>query len=130
MDTGNPSQEIDLLGDEEDLLQSSNLNDEKSLQLHNLEKLQEAHDKLLHELEDKKSFISKLHIQLDQQIDVNDDLQTKLNEKEQDLNTATGQINAFQEDKRESEATIAKLKQLAVKLKKELADAKEEVYFN
>lgn len=120
----NSSSLVDLLGDEDIVLPASN---EKSPQLHNLEKLQEAHDKLLHELEEKQSFISKLHSQLDQQIDVNDDLQAKLNEKEQDLATATAQINAFQEEKKENEATILKLKQLAVKLKKELADAKEEL---
>lgn len=122
------TQQIDLLGDEDIILPQEN--NEKSPQLHNLEKLQEAHDKLLHELEEKESFISKLHIQLDQQIDINDDLTAKLTEKERDLNSATAQINAFHEEKKENEATILKLKQLAVKLKKELADAKDEVSIN
>ena len=142
---------IDLLGDDDQqIIQSTNLNSapvidllgdddpapvpatippvvDKSSDLFNLEKLQEAHDKLLHELKEKDCFIQKLHLQLDQQIDLYDQARSQLNEKESDIASATSRIDALSEEKKETESTILKLKQLAVKLKKELADARDEV---
>ena len=97
---------------------------------HDLEKLQEAHDKLLQELEEKRTFSDKLHSQLDSMIERNDSLSVQLQEKEQDLEKA---VQLLQQDEslaakvQDSESKNAKLKQLAVKLKKELAEAKEEV---
>lgn len=97
---------------------------------HDLEKLQEAHDKLLQELEEKRTFSNKLHSQLDSLIERNDSLSAQLLEKEQDLEKA---VQLLKENEslavkvQDSESKNAKLKQLAVKLKKELAEAKEEV---
>lgn len=142
---------IDLLGDnDQQIIQPTNLNStpvidllgdddpapvpvtippatDKSSDLINLEKLQEAHDKLLHELKEKDCLIQKLHLQLDQQIDLYDQAQSQLTEKENDIVSVTSRINTLLEEKRETEATILKLKQLAVKLKKELADSRDEV---
>lgn len=97
---------------------------------HDLEKLQEAHDKLLQELEEKKDFADSLHSQLDSLIERNDSLTAHLHEKEQDLEKAVQllkQSESVEVKLQESEARNAKLKQLAVKLKKELAEAKDEV---
>lgn len=97
---------------------------------HDLEKLQEAHDKLLQELEEKRTFSDNLHSQLDSMIERNDSLSQQLQEKEQDLEKA---VQMLKENEplaakvQETEAKNTKLKQLAVKLKKELAEAKEEV---
>lgn len=97
---------------------------------HDLEKLQEAHDKLLQELEDKNNFAHSLHSQLDSIIERNDCLSAQLLEKEHDLEKAVlllKERECIEVKLQESEAKNAKLKQLAVKLKKELAEAKEEV---
>lgn len=97
---------------------------------HDLEKLQEAHDKLMHQLEDKKSFASKLHEQLDKVVEENNDLKLQLEEKNQDLESVAKRLKE-QDDLsnqiKEAEVKITKLKQLAAKYKKELAELREEL---
>lgn len=108
---------------------SKSLPDNEGLQ-HDLEKLQAAHDGLLHELAEKKTFCERLHEQLDRLVEENNDLRAQLegNEKENErLNQEIRNRDTTIEELKENETKNQKLKQLAVKLKKELAEVKEEV---
>lgn len=87
-------------------------------------------DTLSQELEEKRRLCDQLHCRLDSLLDENDVLREQLREKEQDLEKAVlllKQNESLSDQLKESEARNSKLKQLAVKLKKELAEAKEEV---
>lgn len=92
--------------------------------------LQELNQKLIEEQKLNGELISKLHIQLDNTITEKEELIRKLNEKESDLKEVE-KIMKEQKDQlkrlEEIESTNSKLKALAIKLKKELAEAKENV---
>ena len=108
----------------------NDLKGQSSKQQHDLEKLQEAHDRLMHEIEEKRNFSEKLHLQLDRTLDLNDELRVTIAEREGDIKHLEAKIvekNAIIEKYKESDAQIPKLKALAVKLKKQLAEAREEV---
>lgn len=106
------------------------LKDQSEKQQHDLEKLQEAHDRLLHEIEEKRNFAEKLHVQLDCALGQSEEIRVIVAEKENDIKHLEAKVaekDALIEKYKESETQIPKLKALAVKLKKQLAEAKEEV---
>ena len=81
-------------------------------------------------LQEKEAFSHDLHLQLDSQIERNDQLSSQLQEKAEDIAKALALLQEKEPlaaQLQESEAKNAKLKQLALKLKKELAEAREEV---
>ena len=80
-------------------------------------------DTLSQELEEKRRLCDQLHCRLDSLLDENDLLREQLREKEQDLEKAVlllKQNESLSDQLKESEARNSKLKQLAVKLKKEI----------
>ncbi|RWS23635.1 GRIP and coiled-coil domain-containing protein 2-like protein [Leptotrombidium deliense] len=102
----------------------------KSCIQHDLEKLQESHDVLMHQLEEKSSLLEKLHVQFDRSLETKEELEQKLSEKDNELVAVEEIIK--QKDARikqleENEVKMNKVKALAVKLKKELAEANEEL---
>ncbi|RWS04296.1 GRIP and coiled-coil domain-containing protein 2-like protein [Dinothrombium tinctorium] len=97
---------------------------------HDLEKLQQSHDMLMHQLNERNTLLEKMHSEVDKLIENNDELKAKLDEKERDL-AAADAIVKQKEDRinelLENELKLNKVKAFAVKLKKELAEAQEEL---
>lgn len=92
--------------------------------------LQELNQRIIDEQKLNSELISKLHIQLDNAISEKEDLARKLNEKESDLSeveTILKQQKERLKQLEDVESTNSKLKALAVKLKKQLAEVKEDV---
>ena len=92
--------------------------------------LQELNQRIIDEQRLNGELISKLHVQLDNAITEKEELVRKLAEKESDL----GEVETILKQQKEQlkqledvELTNSKLKALAVKLKKELAEVKEQV---
>lgn len=112
---------------------SSTINDLKgqsNKQQHDLEKLQEAHDRLMHEIEEKRNFAEKIHLQLDRTLELNDEFRATIVEREEDIKSLEAQIaekDSLINKYKENELQMPKLKALAVKLKKQLAETREEV---
>ena len=136
----------DLLNDknDENNLQTNDINEkrlednldaklEDSVELKENEKkkvLQELNRKIIDEQKINNELIKKLHLQLDDAIEEKEELVKKLSEKECDLNEVA---NLFKKQKdklkqlEDVESTNSKLKALAVKLKKELAEVNKNV---
>jgi DNA repair ATPase RecN len=118
---------------EEDLLvkvasSTTSQSTSKTMQ-HDLEKLQEAHDKLMHEIEEKRLFIVKMHEQLDRVVEENNNLKLEMEEKENDLRSVASKLTSqesLRKELTETQDKMNKLKQLASKYKKELLESKEE----
>ena len=92
--------------------------------------LQELNQRIIDEQKLNSELVSKLHIQLDNAITEKEDLVRKLTEKESDLSEVESMLKQQKERLKqleEVESTNSKLKALAVKLKKELAELKENV---
>lgn len=109
------------------------LKGQSNKQQHDLEKLQEAHDRLMHEIEEKRNLTEKIHLQLDRTLELNDEFRATIIEREEDIKYLEAQIaqkDALISKYQESELQIPKLKALAVKLKKQLAETREEVCFH
>jgi hypothetical protein len=104
--------------------------DDESIELNENEKkkvLQELNQRVIDEQKLNSELISKLHIQLDNAITEKEELLKQLNEKESDLSEVEVRLKEQAERLKQLEdveSTNSKLKALAVKLKKELAEVK------
>lgn len=121
-----------VVGDQVDqsLCSINELKGQTSKQQHNLEKLQEAHDRLMHEIEEKRNLADKIHLQLDRTLELNDEFRATINEREEDIKCLEAKIaekDSLIDKYKENELQIPRLKALAVKLKKQLAETREEV---
>ena len=97
---------------------------------HDLEKLQQSHDELLHQVEAEKTANAKLKSELEEsrlaQSKLEEQLAAKANElleSKKSIETLTNKLSDFQESTDRTE----KLRKLAVKLKKDIAHAKDEL---
>ena len=127
------SRQFKLVNSSTDRLTDEDRSDESLESKENPQKrkvLKELNQKLIHEQKINGELISKLHNQLDNAITEKEELIRKLNEKDRDI-TDIEKIIKAQKDKltqlEDVESTNSKLKALAIKLKKELAEVKENV---
>ena len=98
---------------------------------HDLSKLQEAHDKLMTQLEEQRVFTAKTHEQLDVVVEENNRLKLEIAEKEQDLKSVAAKLSsqeALRTELRECQDKTQKLKLLAAKYKKDLLECQEQLH--
>lgn len=100
---------------------------------HDLEKLQQSHDLLLHQLEDNKLIIERLENQLNEANESKLSLQEQLKVNREELEQVRTQFNEASDKIQkltDNEIKFEKMKMLAVKLKKDLSTTKEKVVLN
>lgn len=117
-------------GDGDNLIGNHCKNKSASSLHHDLEKLQQSHDELLHQVESEKVTSGKLKSELDQVKSNHNKLESCLVVKENELKEYLETIEILKKqvsELQENGDKTEKIKKLAVKLKKDLSSTKDEV---